>query len=50
MKGRTQVRTVTLSQAAGDVLDRLQVIGDAGQVRAESEVNLRTVLTQWQRP
>ncbi len=46
MKGRTQVRTVTLSQAAGDVLDRLQVIGDAGQVRAESEVNLRTVLTQ----
>jgi hypothetical protein len=46
MRGRTRARTVTLSQAAGDVLDRLQVIGGAGQVRTESEATLRTVLTQ----
>jgi hypothetical protein len=46
MRGRTRVRTIALSQAAGDVLDRLEVIGSAGQVRTESEATLRTVLTQ----
>ena len=46
MRGKKRVRTVTISQAAGDVLDRLQVIGGAGQVRTKSEANLRTVLTQ----
>src|SRR5450756_2614557 len=46
MRGRKRVRTLTISQAASDMLDRLQVIGGAGQVRTESEANLRTVLTQ----
>src|SRR5450756_2793214 len=46
MRGRKRVRTVTLSQAAGDVLDRLQVIGGAEQVRTESEAQLRMVRTQ----
>ncbi|HZL83055.1 MAG TPA: hypothetical protein VFB98_06215 [Candidatus Deferrimicrobium sp.] len=46
MRGRKRVRTVPVSQAASDVLDRLQVIGGAGQVRTESEARLRTVLTQ----
>jgi hypothetical protein len=46
MMGRKRVRTVPVSQAASDVLDRLQVIGGAGQVRTESEARLRTVLTQ----
>jgi hypothetical protein len=46
MRSRKRVLTVALSQAASDVLDRLRVIGGAGQVRTESEANLRTVLTQ----
>src|SRR5664280_3262187 len=46
MMGRKRARTVPVSQAVSDVLDRLQVIGGAGQVRTESEARLRTVLTQ----
>ena len=46
MRGRNRERTVALSQSASEVLDRLQIIAGAEQVRAESEANLRTVLTQ----
>ena len=46
MRGKKRVRTITLSQSAGDVLDRLEAIGDAGQIRTESEAYLRTVLTK----
>lgn len=46
MRGRTHTRTISLSQAAGDILDRLQVIAGTGQVPAESEANLRIMLTQ----
>ena len=46
MRRKKRVRTVTLSQSAGDVLDRLEAIGDEGQIRTESEAYLRTVLTK----
>ncbi len=46
MVGKNRTRTVTLGTSAGEVLDRLQMIGGARQVRAESEEHLRTVLTQ----
>lgn len=46
MMGRNRPRTVTLGGPGGEVLDRLQVIGDGTQVRRESEEHLREVLTQ----
>lgn len=46
MRGRRQGPAVTLSQSAGDVLDRLRAIGGSAQVRGRSEAYLRTVLTE----
>jgi hypothetical protein len=46
MRGRRQGRSVTLSESAGSVLDRLQTIGGSAQIRDRSEAYLRTVLTQ----
>ncbi|HWQ21312.1 MAG TPA: hypothetical protein VN478_01135, partial [Clostridia bacterium] len=46
MRAKTRARAVTLRKSAGDVLDRLEAIGDAGQIRTESEVHLRTLLTK----
>lgn len=46
MRGRKRARTVTLSETAGDMLDRLQIIGNARRTGAESGANLRIALTQ----
>ena len=46
MRSKSRTRTVTLGRSAGDVLDRLQMIGGARQVRTGSEECLRTELTQ----
>lgn len=46
MRGKSRPRTIALGKSAGQILDRLQMIGGARQVRTGSEECLRNALTQ----